>query len=172
MIARSALLSVGGFLQTPDMPAVDVPTLLGLAQLDGNVRYSPHHLGDWRLHGDQTTQVLSVECARGTFSVGLQYLQSNPEFPVSIKQFTRTHYRFIAHAYLNALLVRLREGSAFDHEELLEGLWRYGGPARRLRCLQLRAVRIPAFRRNVARRQVEKPAEEGNADESGHRRPL
>ncbi len=65
MINRKALDSVGGFIQAPNFPAIDMPTAMELAKL-GKFYFIEKPLGTWRTHKNQVTKNLTTDMNSGT----------------------------------------------------------------------------------------------------------
>jgi len=56
---KSALDAVGGFIQPPDFPTTDLPTLIELA-LKGKFYFDENVVASWRVYGKQTTKMYPV----------------------------------------------------------------------------------------------------------------
>jgi glycosyltransferase involved in cell wall biosynthesis len=57
---RTALEQCGGFVQPPDFPTTDLPTLLEMALL-GKFHFDPKVIAAWRVYSGQTTKRFPVE---------------------------------------------------------------------------------------------------------------
>ncbi len=65
MIRKQPLDKIGGFSQSPHIPAVDISTAMQLARL-GNFIFVEEPLGVWRMHKSQVTKNLTSDMTLGT----------------------------------------------------------------------------------------------------------
>lgn len=76
-IRKDALLKVGGFIQKPNLPLVDLPTLLELSLL-GEFYYDNVLMGSWRIYANQVTKTYTVEIIKGRYNVALEHMKKYP----------------------------------------------------------------------------------------------
>lgn len=91
LIRKDALVKIGGFIQTHNMPLVDVPTILYLSLL-GRFHFENHVLGKWRIYPTQTTKKYTVEIYTGLNEFVKEFLPkiyspSHPRFAAIIDYF-------------------------------------------------------------------------------------
>jgi glycosyltransferase involved in cell wall biosynthesis len=72
LIRREALVRVGGFLQSHQLPLVDIPTLMELSLL-GEFYYDDHPLGSWRHYIGQTTKTYLADSLQKAETLSLNY---------------------------------------------------------------------------------------------------
>ena len=139
IISALALKVIGGFLQDSSPGAVDMATLLALAQLDGEVVYSPLLLGYWRQHAGQSTQVRGLKLVEHNLLLSLKTLNSLPEtqrhrLNVSEAQVVAARQAQLADAYLGAMRHCLIERNRSEARVCASKLWRAGGPRRKVQA--------------------------------------
>lgn len=76
-IRREALMQIGGFLQSHQLPLVDLPTLLALS-CQGEFYYDETILGKWRHYGSQTTKTSTVDNIRNAFALSMDFYKAIP----------------------------------------------------------------------------------------------
>jgi hypothetical protein len=76
-IRREPLRLVGGFLQSHQMPLVDLPTLLALC-CQGEFYYDETIMGKWRHYGGQTTKTSTVDNIRKAYSLSVDFYKAMP----------------------------------------------------------------------------------------------
>ena len=79
---KSVLDKIGGFIQTYNMPLVDISTLIELAKI-GEFYFDEKPLGKWRTYPNQITKTYPIEIIKGRFSL---CLNSFANIPGNIKQ--------------------------------------------------------------------------------------
>lgn len=72
LIRRQALQSIGGFLQSAQLPVVDYPTFLRLT-FEGSFHYTPRVMGYWRIHSAGTTLNRLESILRGADAEALEF---------------------------------------------------------------------------------------------------
>jgi glycosyltransferase involved in cell wall biosynthesis len=75
MIRKSRLLEIGGFIQTPPFPSVDLSTFLALCKL-GPFDFQNKVLGSWRVSATQTTKTLPIEIFEGSHKIMTQHFST------------------------------------------------------------------------------------------------
>lgn len=75
LINRKYLVQIEGFQQVPEMPTVDLLTLLRLSRL-GKFKYMDEALGVYRKQAQQATNVLVVQIAEGKGKIIFDYYNS------------------------------------------------------------------------------------------------
>jgi glycosyltransferase involved in cell wall biosynthesis len=78
LIRKNALDRIGGFLQIPPLPAVDLGTLLALSRL-GPFVYIDQILGTWRISMNQVTKVYTEDLLNGSRDIYLRHYQQMNE---------------------------------------------------------------------------------------------
>lgn len=77
ILRKSAILSIGGFKQSPNISYVDYPTWLELS-LKGEFRFSNCILGYWRVHPSQATANFLNEQVFGRSRIALKFCKTLP----------------------------------------------------------------------------------------------
>ena len=75
LIRREALQRMGGFVQSHDLPLVDIPTLMQLS-LMGEFFYDPQPLGCWRHYIGQTTKTYLADSLKKACTLSLQFYEA------------------------------------------------------------------------------------------------
>ncbi|MHB9056435.1 MAG: glycosyltransferase family 2 protein [Paludibacteraceae bacterium] len=78
-IRRSALEKTGGFIQSHNLPLIDMPTWQQLAFL-GTFAYINQPLGKWRVSSIQVTKTYTVDMIWGVYQLALEIFSKNKEF--------------------------------------------------------------------------------------------
>lgn len=140
MIRRDALEQIGGFHQDGSPGAVDMATLLRLAQLRGAVHFCPEVLGYWRQHPYQATQTRGVALAEHNRALAVAaYDHARPEIKhhlgFGVADIHRSRAPLLADVYFSAtrtaLIQRNRKSVNFNAARL----WKYGGPLRKFQAV-------------------------------------
>jgi glycosyltransferase involved in cell wall biosynthesis len=87
-IRKEALNNIGGFIQSNDLPLIDISTLLKLAKT-GEFFYDERPLGKWRTYARQITKTFPVEITKGRFDLCLQHfltLNDNIKSNISVTE--------------------------------------------------------------------------------------
>ena len=142
LIRRSALESLGGYLQPPPLLAEDYPTHLELARI-GEFRFVDRVLGYYRMHPQQQTRLHKLEMTRRDVAFALEFYRSLDEptrelAGISERRLASLLARKIPNAYFEEgrrLLLRgdtraarrqfataLRQGSASTKAKAVAGL--------------------------------------------------
>lgn len=98
-IRREALLQIGGFLQSHQLPLVDLPTLLALCG-KGEFFYDETIMGKWRHYGSQTTKTSTVENIKKAFALSLDFYV---KLPIAVKPQVRVSERRIRSYFESAI---------------------------------------------------------------------
>ena len=77
-IRKDALLKIGGFIQKPNLPLVDLPTLLELSVL-GKFYFDSNLLGSWRIYATQVTKTYTVEIIKGRYEASKEHMNKYPD---------------------------------------------------------------------------------------------
>jgi len=139
MISRNALNAIGGFRQAGSPGAVDMATLLALAQLGGTVEYSPETLGYWRQHAGQATQVRGMNLVEHNLQLALQTLAALPDAHRQLLSLTdddirRARRPQLADAALGAMRSALMQRERQPAATFARKVWRYGGTKRKIQA--------------------------------------
>lgn len=98
LIRRNALEKIGGFIQSHNLPLVDLPTIMALSKL-GTFIFDPELLGSWRIYPTQVTKMYPVEIIKGRYALSLnQYDSLSDEIRKSIsisKKDIDSYFKFI-----------------------------------------------------------------------------
>lgn len=135
MFRREALERAGGFWQPPYFPAVDYTTLLRVAT-HARAAFVDRHLGAWRRHAGQTTDLHGVRYALGHTRAAVAHYQSLPpavqqRLGCSEQDLWRARRGYLADAYWAASRARLRARDwRRAGDDALGTLW-WGGAFRR-----------------------------------------
>jgi glycosyltransferase involved in cell wall biosynthesis len=69
---KSSLDEIGGYVQSHNLPLIDVPTTLHLS-MKGKFVYVNEPLGAWRIYPSQVTKTYSVEMEEGFYKFSLEF---------------------------------------------------------------------------------------------------
>jgi len=83
ILRRTALESIGGFIQNFNLPLIDLPTWQQLA-LIGKFSFIDEPIGKWRFYPMQVTKTYTVEIQKGFYKLALNYYNQNKEYFDSI----------------------------------------------------------------------------------------
>jgi len=142
MIARRALLTLGGFVQKPVYPAVDVSTFIALLTSMPGERLvlTDHILGYWRSHGLNTTKLREASVVDGAYRLALGGLAALPdplcaELALSERAVFRAHEPYLSGVYLSLMRQGLQAKRRDQALEYAGRLWTLGPPKRRVQAL-------------------------------------
>jgi len=76
---KSALDGIGGYIQSHNLPLIDVPTTLHLS-MKGQFIYINEPLGAWRIYPSQVTKTYSVEMEKGFYKFSLDFFEKYKEY--------------------------------------------------------------------------------------------
>lgn len=140
LVRRDALERIDGFHQDGSPAAVDMATLLRLARLPGFVSYLAEPLGVWRHHVAQATSVRAIQLARHNGRLALaayDRLAAHERRALHVRrgEIVRVRSAQLADAYFGELRGALRRRDRSGARELVAGLWRHGGPIRKVQAM-------------------------------------
>jgi glycosyltransferase involved in cell wall biosynthesis len=140
MMQKEALLSIGGFQQIANFPAVDFPTFVALCKMPGTIAWLDECLGYYRQHAEQVTKSLGVEIAEGRYQIALGEFKATGDLfdKEEIAAAIRAHHRSLSDAYLAAVRYALIQHNAHNLDGLTRKLWTYGGVKRKLEAVYAR----------------------------------
>lgn len=97
VIRRNNLDKIGGFIQSSNLPLVDLPTLLELS-LNGSFIFLRQPLGKWRHHGSEVTLIHAIKLGEGLYEFSLNFYKkhsNNPKFSkISEKLIYKKHHQY------------------------------------------------------------------------------
>lgn len=79
LIRKSALIQIGGFKQSHDLPLVDLTTWITLS-LEGKFSCIEIPLGKWRFYPNQITKTYTAEISEGFYKFALDFYQKEKLF--------------------------------------------------------------------------------------------
>lgn len=128
LIRRSALESIGGYLQPAPLLAEDYPTHLALARF-GEFRFVDQVLGYYRMHPEQQTRLHKLEMTRRDVAFALAFYRNldsatRAASGITEEELERTLAKKLPNAYFEEgrrLLLRGDRGAARRH--FLTALW-------------------------------------------------
>lgn len=101
LVRRTTLENIGGFLQSHNLPLVDLPTWQQLSLL-GEFAYIDQSLGRWRISPNQVTKTHTIKMIYGVYQLALDLLKENDGFFKSVKiSETRIHSHFKGRLIVN-----------------------------------------------------------------------
>jgi glycosyltransferase involved in cell wall biosynthesis len=142
LIRRQALQQIGGFVQSHQLPLVDIPTLMKLTLL-GEFYYDPLALGAWRHYIGQTTKTYLADSLEKAGLLSLQFYQHlDPEMASrlkvtksSIKKYFHSAVQ-IAHSRMGRYKLMQKDWPGARRDYLIALFYRgAGNPLWRLRSL-------------------------------------
>lgn len=76
---RSALDEIGGYIQSHNLPLIDVPTTLHLS-MKGHFVYVDKPLGAWRIYPSQVTKTYSAEMDEGFYKFSIDFFRKYADY--------------------------------------------------------------------------------------------
>lgn len=138
LLSKAALFKLGGFVQTPAYPAVDVSTFAALLTRfpDEEVVFTDAILGCWRSHGENTTKRREAHIVSGVYEVALGGVRALPtslqnDLDLSKKRIFAAHEPYLSGVYLGLLRQGLRARDRAQVFEFARRLWGLGTIKRR-----------------------------------------
>lgn len=96
---RSALDEIGGYIQSHNLPLIDVPTTLHLS-MKGPFVYVDKPLGAWRIYPFQVTKTYSVEMDEGFYKFSIDFFHKYTSYFQSIQVDEKKIYLRYKHAMI------------------------------------------------------------------------
>lgn len=122
MARKSALLEIGGFVQSSFLPLVDYPTWMKLS-LTGRFMYIPQVLGYWRRHPFSTTLNKSEEILHGYIRYCDEFITSFKDrlMNLGLKEFMENRGAMV---YLSLAWIRISSHEWKEAKQFAEESWR------------------------------------------------
>ena len=130
VIRKSALDSIGGFIQNHGLPLIDLPTLQQLS-LNGTFTYVNEPLGKWRTYVLQVTKIHAVEMAEGFYKLSLDFFEKNKShfesFSISEKDIHSFYKRLLVVSYSRSARYKLiRKDFKGARKDYLKSIFYFG----------------------------------------------
>lgn len=133
LIRRNNLEMIGGFIQSNNLPLVDLPTLLELS-LIGSFIFLRQPLGKWRHHGNEVTLIHAIKLGRGVYEFSLDFYKKhsdNPKlFKINENLIYKKHHQYYSIRYSRAGRYKLSQkdyiGAKHDYiQSICKFGWRH-----------------------------------------------
>jgi glycosyltransferase involved in cell wall biosynthesis len=100
IIRKDAIQKIGGFIQSHQLPLVDLPTILALSEL-GEFYFENTNIARWRNHTTQITKTYTTEILNNIYNLSLSHYRSLPN---SIKLNLYINEKDIHNAYISKII--------------------------------------------------------------------
>jgi glycosyltransferase involved in cell wall biosynthesis len=100
IIRKDALQKIGGFIQSHQLPLIDLPTILALSAL-GKFYFEATNIARWRNYTTQITKTYTTEILNNIYSLSLSHYRSLPN---SIKDNLYLKEKDLQNAYITKII--------------------------------------------------------------------